>query len=188
MIGELPTTVTIDGTEYDINSDFRNILDILEAFDDPNLQDQDKVFVCLTLFYVDFIKIPPNKYVEAYKAALKFIDNGKESKKGGIEPKIMDWSQDEVLLFPAINKVAGYETRAADYIHWWTFLGYYMEVSEGIFSKVVGIRYKHAHGKKLEKWEKEFEQANSSIIKLERKRSDEELENIEKIKKKLNGG
>ena len=78
----------------------------------------------------------------------------------------MDWEQDEEIMFPAINKVAGFETRSGKYIHWWTFVGYYMEISEGVFSNVVSLRIKKAKGKPLEKWEREFWSANKSICVL----------------------
>jgi len=86
----------------------------------------------------------------------------------------MDWEQDENILFPAINKVAGFETRSIEYLHWWTFLGYYMEISEGVFSHVLSIRMKKAKGKKLEKWEREFWSSNKSICVLREKISEEE--------------
>ena len=186
MIGDLPRSLNVNGTEYDINTDFRCILDILEAFDDPNLENEDKVFVCLSLLYCDLESIPREDMIEAYNQAVRFIDYGNGDKRKP-SPKVMDWEQDESILFPAINRIAGYETRSSEYIHWWTFLGYYMEISDGIFAKVLSIRYKKAKGKKLEKWEKEFADSNSSLIKLKRKRSDKELANIERIKK-MNGG
>ena len=86
----------------------------------------------------------------------------------------MDWEQDESIMFPAINKVAGFETRSAEYIHWWTFLGYYMEISDGIYSQVLALRMKRAKGKKLEKWEREFWSTNKSICVLKPKLTAEE--------------
>lgn len=80
--------------------------------------------------------------------------------------KVMDWEQDEPILFPAINQVAGCEVRSVPYIHWWTFVGYFMEIREGIFSTVLGIRQKMAKGKHLEKWEREFRRNNKRSVTL----------------------
>jgi len=186
MIGTLPKALEVGGVSYPINTDFRDVLDVLEAFDDPNLTDNEKIYICLSIIYENLDDIPQGDYEEAYKEAVAFIDHGISG--GSSHIKTMDWEKDEALIFSAINKVAGKETRECEYIHWWTFLGYYMEIGDGIFSKVVSIRAKKAKHKKLEKWEQEFVQANPNLVKLERKRSDEEKANIDRLNKMLNGG
>lgn len=173
MIGELPRRLSVNGQDYDIRTDFRDILNILTAFGDPELEDNEKVYVCLFILFPDFDNMPQSDYEAAFKAASKFIDCGQEptSKKS---PRTMDWEQDEALIFPAINKVAGRETRAAEYIHWWTFMGWFMEIDEGVYSNVLSIRSKKAKGKKLEKWEREFWNANKDICLLRTKLTEEE--------------
>ena len=60
------------------------------------------------------------------------------------------------MICSAINNVANKEIRFEPYIHWWTFMGYYMAIGECPLSTIVGIRSKIMHGKKLEKYEKEM--------------------------------
>ena len=170
MFGELPRTVSVNGRERDVRTDFRDILKIVTAFNDPELEDNEKVYICLFIFYEDFADLNSDDYEEAFKAALRFIDRDAESDV----PSVMDWEQDEAIMFPAINKVAGFETRTAEYVHWWTFMGYYMEISDGVFSNVLSIRLKKAKGKKLEKWEREFWTSNKNICVLKAKLSEEE--------------
>ena len=178
MIGELPRTVSVHGVEYDVRTDFRDILRIITAFSDPELEDNEKIYVCLFIFYVDFEDLPRRDYEEALRAAIRFIDHDAEADEQEEDPRksprVMDWEQDEAIMFPAINKIAGFETRSADYIHWWTFMGYYMEISDGIFSTVLSIRLKKAKGKKLEKWEREFWTSNKGLCVLKEKLSEEE--------------
>lgn len=175
MIGELPRMLCVNGIEYDIRTDFRDILKIVAAFSDPDLEDNEKVYVCLFILYEDFNAIPRCDYEEAFKEAIRFIDHSVDGGEDGrTTPRVMDWEQDEAILFPAINKVAGFETRSAEYVHWWTFMGYYMEISEGVFSNVLSIRLKKAKGKKLEKWEREFWNSNKGICALKTKLSEEE--------------
>lgn len=177
MIGELPRTVCVNGATYDVRTDFRDILRIITAFSDPELEDYEKVYVCLFIFYEDFDALSRRDYEAALKEAIRFIDHGGSGSEEGSNqktPRVMDWEQDEAILFPAINKVAGFETRSAEYIHWWTFMGYYMEISEGVFSNVLSIRLKKAKGKKLEKWEREFWTSNKGICALKEKLSAEE--------------
>lgn len=173
MIGELPKTLSVNGVDYAIRSDFRDILKIVCAFNDPELEDNEKVYVCLFILYEDVDSIPDSDYQAAFTAALGFIDHG-VSKEDTKSPRVMDWEQDESIMFPAINKVAGFETRSADYLHWWTFVGYYMEISEGVFSHVLTLRSKKAKGKKFEKWEREFWSANKSLCVLKPKLTAEE--------------
>ena len=175
MIGELPKSLYVNGTEYAIRTDFRDILKIVCAFNDPELENEEKIYVCLFILYVEFDSLPESEYEAAFKAALDFIDAGAkgDNKKS---PRTMDWEQDQHIMFPALNKVAGFETRTADYVHWWTFIGYFMEISEGVFSHVLGLRSKKAKNKKLEKWEREYWQANKEICVLKPKLTAEEQE------------
>jgi len=180
MIGVLPKSLEVNGISYDIDSDYRTVLDVICAADDPDLTDEEKIFVCLYNIYMDFDSIPRSDYPEAYRQAIAFIDHHKE-KTSKPQPRLMDWEQDEEVLFPAINQVAGFEIRERDYIHWWTFLGYYMAIEDGLFARIVGIRAKKAKKKKLEKWEQEFYNANPELIKLKPKRSEEEKATIKKL-------
>lgn len=175
MIGELPESLTVNQTEYGIRSDFRDILKIICAFNDHGLKNEEKIYVCLFILYKNFNDMPRSDYEAAFKAALDFIDAGAKSgnKKS---PRTMDWEQDANIMFPALNKVAGFETRTADYVHWWTFVGYFMEISEGVFSYVLSLRGKKAKNKKLEKWEREYWQANKDICVLKPKLTPEEQE------------
>ena len=186
MIGELPTQLWVGEKEYEIRTDFRDILTIITAFNDPDLEDYEKMFACLYILYKDFEDIPKEEYEEAYNEAIRFIDCGEEPKEGKT-PRLMDWEQDERILFPAINTVAGYETRSSQYVHWWTFMGYFMEIREGVFSQVLSLRQKKTKGKKLEKWEQEFWRSNKDLCILKPKLSKEEQEEKDKLNALLNG-
>lgn len=173
MVGDLPRTISVNGVNYEIRTDFRDVIKIITAFNDPELEDEEKVYVCLFILYIDFDEIPKDDYEAAYKAALDFIDYGTDGSEKR-NPRLMDWEQDEKILFPDINKVAGFETRTAEYVHWWSFVGYYMAITEGIFSTVINLRGKKAKGKKLEKHEREFWNANKGICVLKEKLTEEE--------------
>lgn len=185
MIGELPTSLEVSGQERAIRTDFRDILTIITAFNDPELEDKEKMFVCLFVLYEDFEDMRNDDYEEAYMQAIRFIDCGDEPKDEK-HPRLMDWEQDERILFPAINSVAGYETRSSEYVHWWTFVGYFMEIHEGVFSQVLSLRQKKSKGKKLEKWEQEFWRSNKELCVLQHKLSKEEKEERDRLNALLN--
>lgn len=173
MIGTLPRQLTVNKRQYRIRTDFRDVLKIVCAFNDPELEDAEKVYVCLYILYMDFEEIPEEDFEAAFQAATAFIDHGTRTDGEQAKPplRVMDWEQDESILFPAINKAAGFEVRTARYVHWWTFLGYYMEISEGVFANVLSLRLKKARGKKLEKWEREYWNSNKSVCVLQTKLS-----------------
>lgn len=173
MVGDLPRTISVNGTDYKIRTDFRDVIKIVTAFNDPELEDEEKVYVCLLILYVDFDKIPKDDYEAAYKAAVAFIDYGTEGNENH-SPRTIDWEQDEKILFPDINKVAGYDVRTSKYTHWWTFIGYFLAVTEGLLQTVISLRSKKARGKKLEKHEREFWNANKGICVLKEKLTEEE--------------
>lgn len=187
MIGELPMALTVNGRDYPIRTDYRDILTIVIACNDPDLENIEKLFVCLYVLFEDFEDIPTEDYEEAYKAAMRFIDCGADPKEEKRSARLMDWEQDERILFPAINSVAGYEVRAKDYIHWWTFMGYFMEIHEGIYSQVLSLRQKKSKNKKLEKWEREFWQSNKDLCVLKKKLSEEEKEERDRLNALIDG-
>ena len=168
MIGSLPQTLDINGHEYHILTDFRNILRIISAYMDPDLEDQEKVYILLRRVYGDdFYKIPPEDYEAAINAANNFIACGEHDDRPS--PRVVNWEKDEQLIFPAVNKVAGTEIRALPYLHWWTFLGYFQNIdADGTWGFILTLRQKKAKGKKLEKYEKEFWNANRLLCAVDR--------------------
>ena len=64
-------------------------------------------------------------------------------------------------------------------------MGYYMSIGESLFSSVLNVRYKRAHGKKLEKHEKEFERENIRLVRLRKQRTEEESERLKAERRAL---
>ena len=185
MIGQLPKTLTVGGKNYDIRSDYRNIFRILEAFEDTELSFYEKARITVKRLYVE--DILQSDFEEAYKKACWFIDGGKIYKSAKVEnARLVDWEQDEIPLFAAINEAAKTEIRVLDYLHWWTFLSYYISIrSESLFAQILNIRSKKAKGKKLEKWENEFYKSNKDMIVLQKKYSKEQQTEIDRLNKLL---
>jgi hypothetical protein len=168
MIGQLPQALKIRGVNYPIRTDFRNILKIIAAYNNENLSDSEKIFVCIRRLFKSPSKLPKDGrfYAEALEAANKFIECQLSNDRPG--PTVFNWEKDEQLIFPAINKVAGVEVRTLEYLHWWTFLGYFQSIDrDDLWGTVLTIRQKKAKGKKLEKYEKEFLASNRDLCALE---------------------
>lgn len=183
MLGILPTSLKVNEKEYKIRSDFRVALLIFEAFNDPNLNDHEKILVCVNCLFEDV----PDDITEAYKSAVQYLNGGETERASVNKRKVFDWKQDEKIIFSAVNKVAGKEVRLEKYMHWWTFLGYFSEIGEGLFSQVVNIRIKRSKGRKLEKYEQEFYRENKEIIDLKKTYSDDEQAEINRLKNLMDG-
>lgn len=182
MIGDLPKTLNVNGVERAIRSDFRVALSIFQALNDPELRSDEKLIVLLDLIYVNFNDLKNEEYEEALKKAIEYLDGGKEYLEDNHLPKkIIDWEQDEQMIFSAVNKVASNEVRNLEYLHWWSFLGYLSEIGECLFSTVLSIRSKKNRGRKLEKYEQDFYKNNKDLIDLKKKYSAEEKEEMHRL-------
>lgn len=180
---ELPTSLCVGGQQWAIRTDFRAVLDILKYFSDPDYEPDEQWEICLDILYEDYSNMPAHLKEGASRQAVEFIDMGIKD-DGKQRPTLMDWEKDAPIIIPSVNRVVGQEIRSMKYMHWWTFLGAYMEIGESLFSQIISIRSKRARGKKLEKWEQEFVKENSALIELKCKkqeRSEEERAALNKL-------
>ena len=70
---ELPTSLNISGVDFSIRTDFRAIIDILIAQNDPELDKQAKAVVMLQILFEDWQSIPSEHLTEACQKACEFI-------------------------------------------------------------------------------------------------------------------
>lgn len=179
---KLPETAEIGGVEYEINTDYRDILSILMVLNDADHPVCVRWLTAVALFYEG--EIPEEHEKEAIEYLASFISYGeKDTVNPG--PVLMDWEQDAQAIVADVNKVAGMEIRALPYLHWWTFLSYFQAIGEGQLSMRVSIRDKLRRGKNLESWEQEFYRDNKKTIDIKKHYSAEELEEQERLKKLL---
>lgn len=179
MIYSLPKTLEVDGTEYEIRTDYRVILDVITALNDPELQEFERAEACIRIMFPDWEKISDR--AEAFAKCMWFIACGETERGTAKKPKVMDWEQDFNLIVSPVNRILGYDCRDPKPLHWWTFISAYYEIGECAFSCVTGIRQKLAKGKPLDKWEKTYYSEHADIIKLKTKLTAEEQAEIDEI-------
>ena len=173
----LPKTAEFGGKKYSLNTDFRDVLEIISYLTDKKRTEYIRWRIAVGLFYEP--EVPEEYLQDAMQYLANFIGYG--SVDGKPSPKLIDWQQDVHMIVGDINKVAGQEVRALQYLHWWTFLSYFYGIGEGQLSTVVSIRRKKAKGKKLEKWEQEYYRENKDVVDFKANESEEvkkEKENI----------
>lgn len=182
----LPTKVIVNDLEFNIRDcgDFRMVLDCFKALQDEELSEDYRVLASLLIFYNEFNDIDDLREYEPLleelvKEMYKFINGGEENSPGAErDVSLVDWEQDSQMVCAAINNVAKQEIRSIEYLHWWTFLGYYMSIGQSVLSTVVGIRDKIAHHKKLEDWEKEFKKNNPKYFVWRQTAQEQDLNNL----------
>lgn len=166
----LPKSHKIGGTVYSLNTDYRDILEIIEYLNDDSLPELVRWKIAVALFYEQ--DVPDSHMQEAMQYLAEFINAGASEEKPG--PKLLDWNQDAQMIVSSVNKVAGKEIRELEHMHWWTFVSLFHEIGEGQLSTVVSIRHKKATGKKLDKWEQEFYRENRQRVDFHKKTDPEE--------------
>lgn len=164
---EIPQSVEVNGQSYAIRNrgDYRMVLDCFEALTDIQLSEDERIYSALIIFYDGFESIEDiDKFgghiKEAIQSMYEFFNCGRPEANDRKLPVLYNWKQDSQLISAAVNKVAGKEVRSEKYIHWWTFMGYFMSIGQSSFATVIGIRNKITKGNKLDKWEQEFRRDN----------------------------
>ena len=193
----LPTTVKIRDNDFKIRNkgDFRMVLDCFNALQDDNLSQQERVISSLIIFYDDVHSYEDLcvlfKDDEDLKLAIEkmyeFFNCNQKEVGAKQNYKLIDWDNDSQIICSAINNVANIEIRSLEYLHWWTFMGYYISIGESVLSTVVSIRHKIATGKKLEKYEKDFRKDNPNYFNFDY-RTSEQREEDAKFRAMWEGG
>lgn len=191
---ELITSIEIGQASFGIRNkgDFRMVLDCFKAMNDPELSEIEQLCTAMIIFYEDFNDIFDIPHDQELVKALReqminFFNVGEAATSNTHGYNLIDWSKDSNLICSAINNVAKQEIRALDYLHWWTFLGYYTAIGECPLATIVSIRYKIAHGDKLEKSEQKFRQENPEYFDIDL-RSNEQRQADDYVSKLWNGG
>ena len=178
----LPVRAEFDGCGYDLNGDFRDVLEVMQYLQDPALPEFIRWQVALGLFYRQ--EVPAQHTRQAMDYLVWFLTGGcPDSDKPG--PKLLDWEQDAAAIISDINRTAGQEIRSLPFLHWWTFLSWFHGIGQGQVSALVSVRDKLRRGKKLEGWEKEFYKQNREKIRLKQKYSPQEQAEKERLEKLL---
>nr|DAU71592.1 MAG TPA: hypothetical protein [Caudoviricetes sp.] len=183
---ELPKSIDVNGRNYEIRTDYRVILDIFFVLADVELDNCEKGFVILSMFYPEFAEMPPDDCQEAIRKCFWFINCGEEEHSCRNHMKLVDWEQDLKYIIAPINRILSQEIRSIPYdvrhnsggLHWWTFMSAYYEIGgDCTFSEIVRIRDKKARGKKLDKNEQEWYRKNRDLVDIRKKysMSDENL-------------
>lgn len=168
---QLPRAAVLDGVPYALHTDYRDVLTViawLTGTAAPDLNEQQRWYIAMRLFYPDFAAMPRSVWNAAAQYLADFLAGGRsqpaEAARPG--PRLLDWQQDAPLIAAGVSGVAGQDVRALPYLHWWSFLACFEAMGEGPFATIVALRDKLRRGKKLEKWELDFYKTHRAQVDL----------------------
>lgn len=150
---KLPTKIKVNNNIYDINYDYRTIINILLSFEDTELTKDEQMYIMLKNLYKQ--DVPENDIEEALKKGIKFIDGGVVEENKANEKRIYSFKKDGNYIFSGINQTHHIDLTEKTNLHWWVFLSLFMDMSaDCTFGELVYYR-KRKNENKLTKEEKE---------------------------------
>lgn len=170
LLNKFPTKIKIDDVDYEINSDYRNCLRIILAFEDEDLTIEEQYYIMLNLLYK---KIPTNMELAIQKAIL-FLNCGE--KQSGLETgkRTYSFNKDARYIYSAVSQTHDIDLENIEYLHWWKFVFLFMDVDKDCtFSYITSLRYKKNNGK-LDKYDKKVWIEMREVVDLDYSPNDED--------------
>ena len=186
LIDLLPSSVKIDSTEYEINSDFRTSVLFSLLMEDDNLSKEEKVLQALNLYY----PVVPDNSEEAIKQIKWFYSCGKldnpigNKKARTSSKKVFDFEVDANYIYSAFMSQYNIDLQDIEQLHWWKFKALLEGLKEdNKLSKI--IEYRSVDLSKIkDKEQRKFYKDMQKQYSLN-KESKEDLKLLEEWNKKL---
>lgn len=186
LIDLLPSSVKIDGTEYEINSDFRTSVLFSLLMEDDSLNEEEKVLQALNLYY----PVVPDNSEEAIEQIKWFYSCGKldnpigNRKARASSKKVFDFEVDANYIYSAFMSQYRIDLQDIGQLHWWKFKALLEGLKEdNKLSKI--IEYRSVDLSKIkDKEQRKFYKDMQKQYSLN-KESKEDLKLLEEWNKKL---
>ena len=139
LLDKLPETITIDGREHKIKTNFRDWIKFeIEMIKDSD--GQDKIMLMNDLLYNDMpqnLKLTAEKLIEFYTCGeVANKNNGKGNHK-----RIYDYQKDQFMIYIAFMQYYQIDLNKIEYMHWWKFRKMFIELpDESKIKKVMMYR------------------------------------------------
>lgn len=123
LIDLLPSSVEIDDTEYEINTDFRISVLFSLLMEDNELTEEQKVLQAVNLYY----PVVPNNIGKAIEQIKWFYSCGKSDKPIGSKKrktnskKVFDFEADANYIYSAFMSQYRIDLQDIRQLHWWKF-------------------------------------------------------------------
>ncbi len=155
LLRAAPSTVEVDGAAVPINSDWRTGIRVMQAIDDPLLDEHDTMRVVIALYYGTWengrfsIREGAKNAGAAVKSALDFFTLNEPKKPKGARgqhararARLWDWDYDAPRVIADFQREYGIDlTEPSLELHWWRFWSLFRGLSDTSKSmQAIGIR------------------------------------------------
>ncbi len=173
LTDKFPTKIKVNNKVLNINSDFRNCIKIIEAFEDEDLFDEEKYLILIKRLYVDEVEEEDLK--EAITKGIKFLDLGEESKENEVNIKrVYSFTKDDNYIYTGIRQSHNIDLNSIDYLHWWNFVYLFLDIGQDcMFNQLIYYRKRKNEGK-LTKEERKVYISMRKILDLDYEEDDDE--------------
>lgn len=138
ILDGFPEIIEVAGKNVLINSDFKNCLRIIMAFEDEELTIVEKAGILLQLLYID--EIPQDNIQEAYEKGIIFLNCNDEAIGVNTETRLYSFEKDSKYIYSAIKASHNIELTKAE-LHWWQFCYLFFDIDKDcFFSKIIDYR------------------------------------------------
>lgn len=162
LTSSLPTKIKVNENVYDINYDYRTIINIILAFEDNELTNEEKVYIMLNNLYKD--EILEEDMEEAIIKAIKFIDCGKDYSNNNVSDRVYSFNKDASYIFTGINSTHHIDIDEKPDLHWWKFVVFFMDMSsECMFGELIYYRTRKLEGKLTKEEKKQYEKIKNLV-------------------------
>lgn len=147
LTDKFPTKIKVNNKILSINSDFRNCIKIIEAFEDEDLFDEEKYLILIKRLYVD--EVEDDCLQEAIIKGIKFLDLGEENKNNEENVKrLYSFTKDDNYIYTGIRQSHNIDLNSIDYLHWWNFVYLFLDIGQDcMFNQLVYYRKRKNEGK-----------------------------------------
>ena len=145
----LPDTITVDGREYAIHTDFRDWIRFCEMLLDEELKEEEKVYIALMMYKEEQpsnVQLALKGLTDFYLMAEEVANDTEEQTEEHTEeyevtPKpIYDWTVDSAYIIGAFQKTYGIDLMNIEYMHWWRFKALFTSIIEFDLEERIGYR------------------------------------------------
>ena len=148
LTAALPDTITVDGREYAIHTDFRDWIRFCEMLLDEELKEEEKVYIALMMYteeQPDNIQLALKGLTDFYLMSDEVTNDTEEvveteEVEQANQKPIYDWSIDSAYIIGAFQKTYGIDLTNIEYMHWWKFKALFTSIIEFDLEERIGYR------------------------------------------------
>ena len=182
LTAALPDTITVDGREYAIHTDFRDWIRFCEMLLDEELKEEEKVYIALMMYteeQPDNIQLALKGLTDFYLMSDEVTNDTEEvveteEVEQANQKPIYDWSIDSAYIIGAFQKTYGIDLTNIEYMHWWKFKALFTSIIEFDLEERIGYRALDTSKIKDKDERKRLDRIKKSLM-LKTNVSDEEI-------------